>query len=167
LLPVEVVPGGGVGVEGVLVVVGVDEVGVVGVVTVEVGVVTVEVEVVWVTVGVLVVVGVDFGVVVGAGWAGAPQSLRASVRTVAAPRLRSETKVGLTEPGRAGIWVWMFPINRSALTQFWFAMSAEAAFSCEVSELASLGESSPELEPQAVRNATASPSPPARRARGA
>lgn len=152
---------GVLGVVGVLVV----PVGVLGVVAVEVVVVVVEVEVevVPVIVGVLVVL---LDVVSVAVPTAAPQSWRASVRTVAAPRLRSDTSVGLTDPGRAATSVWMLSISRSALTQSPFEMSAEELLSCEFSELASLDESRPELAPQAARNAAASPRPAARRARG-
>jgi hypothetical protein len=107
---VEVVPGVDVVVAGVLGVVGAVVVVLVGVDSVEVVVVEVDVEVVrgCVTVGVIEVTGPVVTPL---------QSLLASALTVLAPRLRSETSVGSTDPGRLAISVSTFPINVSALAQ--------------------------------------------------
>jgi hypothetical protein len=145
------------GVEGVVGVVGVE---VEGVVTVEVVVVEVEVEVVCVTVGVVVVLEVWVAVLT------VPHCLLARVRTVSAPWPMSDTRVGSTEPGRLATWVCSAPIAFKAPAQSLLARAVEAALSSLVSELDSLAESRLELAPQDARNAAASPSPPARRARG-
>jgi hypothetical protein len=159
------VPGEGVGVAGVLGVVDV-EVGVVGTVRVVVVVVVavdVEVEVVcwWAVVPVLADVIVLSGAVVTVPL----QSLFASARTVLAALSRSETSVGLTEPGRLATWVWTFPISVSAPAHSPFDTSVEAWLSSAVSSLPWPEESRPEPLPQAARNSAASPSPPAWRAR--
>jgi hypothetical protein len=72
----------------------------------------------------------------------------------------------LIEPGRLATWVSTDPIALSALAQLLLVSACEAALSCAFRVLLSLAESRPELAPQAARNAAASPSPPARRARG-
>jgi hypothetical protein len=164
LLPVEVVPAPGVVVAGVLGVVGVEEVVLVGVLGVEAVVVEVEVEVVpgCVTVAVLVVEAEVSDPVLTAPL----QSVAASALTVLAPRLRSDTSVGLTDAGRLAISVSTFPIIALALAHWPCDKSVEAVLSSPVSELAWFAESRPELAPQAAKNAAASPSPPARRARG-
>jgi hypothetical protein len=79
--------------------------------------------------------------------------------------LRSVTRVGSTVPGRLATWVSTDPTAFSALAQSLLFSAAEAALSCAFRELFSLVESRPELAPQAAKNAAASPSPPARRAR--
>jgi len=102
-------------------------VGVVGVVVeVDVIVVEVDVDVVrgFVSVAVLVVFALSVLVPTVP-----PQSFFASVRTVAAPWLRSDTSVGLTAPGRFATWVSTAPIAFSALPQSPFARSAEAVLS--------------------------------------
>jgi hypothetical protein len=152
----------GVGVAGVvLVVVGGGGVVVVCVV-VDVGVVEVEVVCGCVVVGVVLVAVV---VVSGPVPTDAPHCVLARAWTVWAPRLRSDTSVGLTEPGRFATWVSSCPIAFSALTQLPLDTSADAVLRSALSEFASLAESRPELPPQAAKNAAASPSTAARRAR--
>jgi hypothetical protein len=148
--------------------------GVVGVV----GGVWVAVEMVWPWVEV-VVVGVDVvcsWVVVGV--AAGPvvvldpsprtpplQSLLASASTVWIPRLRSETSVELTEGGRPTTWAWRFAMAVSASPHSPLDTAAEAWWRLAVKAFDWLVESRPELAPQDARNAAASPSPPATRAR--
>jgi hypothetical protein len=108
---------------------------VVGVVVVTVGVVVVDVGVEVVrgcgVVGVVVVVGVLVTVLtVPLHW------LFASERTVWAPRPRSETRTGSTEPGRFATWCWTASITRAALTQSPLVMSLETELSSVLSVLA-------------------------------
>ena len=100
-------------------------------------------------------------VVSGAGATAPPHCDFASAPTVSAPRLRSDTSVGFTEPGRLPMWVSSCPIAFSALPQSPADKSEDAALSEALSELASVEESRPVLAPQATRNAAARPSPPA------
>jgi hypothetical protein len=139
LLPVEVVPGAGVVVAGVVVlgvVVVVEGVVVVGAVVVIVGVVVVAVGVEVVSGCVVVgVVVVDVEVLVTVLTAPLHWVL-ASERTVWAPRPRSETSTGSTEPGRFATCCCTASITRAALTQSPLVMSLETELSSVLSVFA-------------------------------
>jgi hypothetical protein len=159
-VPVVVVPEPVVVVAGV-VVVDVDVVGVVGVVDELLVVVVVEV--------VLVVVDVLFGgvVVVVVVVVVLPQSRSASCWTVDAPWLRLLCSVELIEPGRLLTSLVSADAALEAAPQLpdWTAFDTLSSVALRL--FAWPLESRPAPPPQATRNETASPSPPARSARGA